>query len=114
MKTQSLLKINFNKVNPTSAIVNYINKRVEKRKYKQVVNEVDWVIAKDSKKGNSKYRITMEVVAGKTRMFFREVGNDIYKLIDAIIDKFNRKFGELNKVHTRKLHQKLKEERAYV
>jgi ribosomal subunit interface protein len=86
------IKVNFNRVNPTNTIVNYISKRLKKRTFsKTTINEVDCDIIKRSDNGSKKFTIKVMVVINDTTMYFSEAGNDLYKMIDSILHKMQRK-----------------------
>jgi ribosome-associated translation inhibitor RaiA len=88
-----IIKVNFDKVNPTNTVVNYISKRFKKPKFAKVnIEELDCNISKRSDNGGKKFSVQVVVVVNHTKMYFSEKGNDLYKMIDSILAKVQRKF----------------------
>lgn len=88
----NIIKVNFDKVNPTTTVVNYILKRFKKPKFAKVdIEELDCYISKRSENGGKKFSVQVVVVVNKTKIYFSEKGNDLYKMIDSIIAKLQRK-----------------------
>ncbi len=85
--TRQLPKINYNKVDPTFAVGNYISKRLKKKKLEGV--ETEWFIVRDAKKGANRFIVKLKVGLKNTHFYFSERGKDIYHLIDAVMAKMH-------------------------
>jgi ribosome-associated translation inhibitor RaiA len=87
------VKINFNRVTSSTTVVNYIAKRLKKPKFAKVeIDKVDCDISRRSDKGDKKFSVRMTILVNNTQIYFSEAGNDLYKMIDSILAKLQRKF----------------------
>lgn len=86
------IKVTFNRVNPTTSVVNYLAKRLGKRSFQKAsIEELDCDISKRTDNGNKKFSVRVMVVVNNTTMYFSEAGNDLYKMLDSILHKMQRK-----------------------
>jgi ribosomal subunit interface protein len=100
---RSLINVKFNKLNPSDSIVNYINNKLGRHRLEENnISRVECHANKYSSKGNEKYGMVLSVHGGNTSFSMKENGNDIYRVIDILSGKLNRK---LSREHERRTEQ---------
>lgn len=97
---RDLIHIKFNKLNPSDSIINYINNKIGRHRFEENnINRVECHANKYSPKGNQKYGMVLSVQGSNTSFTMKENGNDIYRIIDLLSGKLNRK---LSREHERR------------
>ena len=88
--------VHFQNVMSTDSIVQYVLRKIKKPKFTSIdLKGTDINIKKNSDNGGEKYSVSISIIVHKVKMFFHEVGNDLYALIDAIVSKINRKLSKM-------------------
>ena len=101
---EKLVQIKFNKLADTQSLVDYIHNKFEKHHFHlQNANNLILHISKLSTKGAEKYRIVIEGNISKLRISLKDVGNDVYTLIDASLNKLDR---QMSKIHEKRSKSK--------
>lgn len=94
-KTNKELNVKFLNLESTPTIVNYIMQKIDKPKFTGLkLNEPNVSIKKDVDSGPKKYVVSVSLVIHNIRLYFREAGDNLYALVDAIIAKINRKIAK--------------------
>jgi ribosome-associated translation inhibitor RaiA len=85
-------KINFENVDHSMYLIDYIKRKIQTPKFSKLKVSADNIsIKKDHQTGSSKFILTASITIHKTKLFFKEIGDNIYSLIDAIVRKINQK-----------------------
>lgn len=90
------VNVHFQNVMSTDYIVQYVLKKIKRPKFSGIdLRDADINIKKIADGGGEKYSVTLSLVAHNVKMFFREVGNNLYAIIDSIVSKINRKLSKM-------------------
>jgi ribosome-associated translation inhibitor RaiA len=94
------IKVNFENVDHSFYLIDYLKRKIQKPKLSGLNLITDNInIKKDHSKGVAKYVLTVKVTVNNLTLFFKEIGDDIYLLIDSIVKKINRKLSKIKTNH---------------
>lgn len=90
------IKVNFENVDHSLYLVDYIKRKIQRPKFSQLnINTKEISIKRDHSGGGSQYTLSVSVIVNKVQYYFKEIGNNLYALIDAVIHKINQKLAKL-------------------
>ncbi len=90
------IKVNFENVEHSLYLVDYIKRKIRRPKFDKL-NITPGIIniKKDHENGSSKYTLSVTVTINKVKHYFKEMGDNLYALIDAVIRKINQKLAKM-------------------
>mgnify|MGYP003446481171 CR=1 FL=1 len=93
---KELVNVRFQNVMSTDAVVQYVLKKIKRPKFTHVnLKDADINIKKETDRGADKFSVSLSITVHNVKMYFVEVGQNLYQLIDALVAKINRKLAKM-------------------
>lgn len=90
------LKVNFENVDHSLYLLDYIKRKIQRPKFSNLnITAPDIIIKKDHEKGKGKYTLTVTMTVHKVKLYFKEAGDNLYALIDAVVRKINQRLAKM-------------------
>lgn len=90
------LKVNFENVDHSLYLIDYIRRKIHTPKFSQLkISPKEISIKRDHTKGGKQFVLSVSVIVNKVVYYFKEMGNNLYALIDAVIRKINQKLSRI-------------------
>jgi ribosome-associated translation inhibitor RaiA len=95
IKENKQTQVKFLHLDSAPMLKEYILRKIKTPKFSGInLRAPEILIKKDAKSGPNKYIVSVTIIVNNVKMYFSEVGSNLYALVDAVVDKINRKISK--------------------